>query len=83
MRVPDNIICHQILEELGKPILSASLPGDITEEYTDPEIIYEKFKKLVDIVIDGGTGGMIPSTVIDCTDDEWTIIRQGLGKWKE
>ncbi|MEI9935345.1 MAG: Sua5/YciO/YrdC/YwlC family protein [Ferruginibacter sp.] len=81
--MPDNIICHQILEELGKPILSASLPGDITEEYTDPEIIYEKFKKLVDIVIDGGTGGMIPSTVIDCTDDEWTIIRQGLGKWKE
>ena len=81
IRVPDNIICQHILNELGKPILSASLPGEMAEEYTDPEIIYERFEKLVDIVIDGGTGGMIPSTVIDCTGDEWTIIRQGLGRW--
>jgi tRNA threonylcarbamoyl adenosine modification protein (Sua5/YciO/YrdC/YwlC family) len=83
LRIPDNIICHSILAELGNPILSASLPGELTEEYTDPEIIYEKFEKLVDIVIDGGPGGMIPSTVIDCTGDEYTIVRQGLGKWEE
>jgi tRNA threonylcarbamoyl adenosine modification protein (Sua5/YciO/YrdC/YwlC family) len=83
LRIPDNIICHTILDELGNPILSASLPGELTEEYTDPEIIYEKFENLVDIVIDGGPGGMIPSTVIDCTGNEWAIIRQGLGKWEE
>ena len=82
IRVPDNVICGSILETLGNPILSASLPGDIAEEYTDPEIIYDKFGKLVDFVIDGGVGGIIPSTVIDCTTEDWTVIRQGLGEWR-
>jgi len=82
LRVPDNVICRSILEALGNPILSASLPGEMIEEYTDPEIIYEKFGKLVDFVIDGGMGGIIPSTVIDCTTEEWTVIRQGLGEWR-
>jgi tRNA threonylcarbamoyl adenosine modification protein (Sua5/YciO/YrdC/YwlC family) len=81
LRVPDNIICKQILEELGNPILSASLPGEMVEEYTDPEIIFEKFGDKVDFVIDGGAGGMNPSTVIDCTTDEWHVIRQGSGEW--
>ena len=81
LRVPDNIICKQILEALDNPILSASLPGDMVEEYTDPEIIFEKFGDKVDFVIDGGPGGMTPSTIIDCTTDEWQIIRQGLGEW--
>lgn len=81
LRVPDNIICQQILEELDNPLLSASLPGEMVEEYTDPEIIYEKFGDNVDFVIDGGIGGMNPSTVIDCTTDEWQVIRQGLGEW--
>ena len=83
LRVPDNLIAQTIVEELGHPILSASLPGDMIEEYTDPEIIYEKFKNLVDIVVDGGIGGMIPSTIIDCTQDEYTVIREGLGVWEE
>lgn len=82
LRVPDNVICSSILTVLGNPILSASLPGDMIEEYTDPEIIHEKFGKLVDFVIDGGIGGIIPSTVIDCTTEEWTVIRQGLGEWR-
>ena len=82
IRVPDNVICNSILETLGNPILSASLPGDIAEEYTDPEIIYDKFGKLVDFVIDGGVGGIVPSTVIDCTTDDWTVIRPGLGEWR-
>ena len=82
IRVPDNVICNSILETLGNPILSASLPGDMVEEYTDPEIIYDKFGKLVDFVIDGGVGGIIPSTVVDCTTDEWTVTRQGLGEWR-
>lgn len=82
LRVPDNIICQQILDTLDNPILSASLPGDMVEEYTDPEIIFEKFGATVDLVIDGGTGGMNPSTVIDCTTDEWKIIRQGVAEWE-
>lgn len=81
LRVPDNNICCGILATLGNPILSTSLPGEMVEEYTDPEIISEKFGKLVDYVIDGGPGGVIPSTVVDCTTDEWKVIRQGLGEW--
>lgn len=81
LRVPDNIICMSILEAMDGPILSTSLPGAMVEEYTDPEIIFETFGKQVDFVIDGGPGGIIPSTVVDCTTDEWAIIREGLGKW--
>lgn len=81
LRVPDNIICQQILSSLGNPILSTSLPGEMVEDYTDPEIIYKKLKNVVDFVIDGGIGGMIPSTMVDCTTDDWTILRQGLGDW--
>jgi tRNA A37 threonylcarbamoyladenosine synthetase subunit TsaC/SUA5/YrdC len=53
----------------------------MVEDYTDPEIIYKKFENLVDFVIDGGIGGMTPSTMVDCTTDDWTILRQGLGDW--
>ena len=81
LRVPDNIICQHILDMLGNPILSTSLPGEMAEEYTDPEIINDKFGDLVDFVIDGGTGGMVPSTIVDCVTDEWVIIRQGAGEW--
>lgn len=82
LRVPDNKICCDILEALGNPILSASLPGDMVEDYTDPEVMNENFGHLVDFVIDGGIGGMVPSTIVDCTTEEWTIIRQGLGEWE-
>ena len=81
LRVPDNVICQHILDALGNPILSTSLPGDMVKDYTDPEIIYEKFGDLVDFVIDGGSGGMIPSTIVDCVTDEWAITRQGIGEW--
>ena len=81
LRIPDNVICQQILTALGNPILSTSLPGEMVEDYTDPEIIHEKFEHLVDFVIDGGIGGMTPSTIVDCTTAEWTILRQGLGDW--
>jgi len=82
LRVPDNKICQQILTMLGNPILSTSLPGEMVEDYTDPEIIYDRFENLVDFVIDGGIGGMTTSTIVDCTTDEWTILRQGLGDWE-
>ncbi len=81
LRIPENVICHHILNALGNPILSTSLPGEMVEDNTDPEIIYEKFENLVDFVIDGGIGGMVPSTIVDCTGDDWSIIRQGLGEW--
>lgn len=79
IRVPDNAIARSIVNELGNPILSASLPGEDVEEYTDPEIIHDRFEKMVDVVIDGGIGGMIPSTVIDLSGGQPEIIRQGAG----
>ncbi|MGB3007378.1 MAG: L-threonylcarbamoyladenylate synthase [Chitinophagaceae bacterium] len=82
LRIPDNKIAMAIIEELGRPILSASLPGDIVEDYTDPEIMQENFRNDVDYVIDGGIGGMIPSTIVDCTGDEPVVIREGLGEWR-
>lgn len=81
IRVPDNNIARAIVKELGHPILSTTLPGDMVEEYTDPELMYANFEKQVEIVVDGGIGGMVPSTVIDCTGEEPVIIRQGAGEW--
>ena len=80
LRIPDNNIARAIVRELKHPILSTSLPGEMVEEYTDPEMIYRNFENKVDIVIDGGIGGLIPSTVIDCTGAEPVVIRQGLGE---
>jgi tRNA threonylcarbamoyl adenosine modification protein (Sua5/YciO/YrdC/YwlC family) len=82
LRIPDNVIARCIVKELGHPILSVSLPGDMVEEYTDPELIYRNFEKLVDVVVDGGIGGMVPSTIIDCTGEEPVVTRQGLGAWE-
>jgi tRNA threonylcarbamoyl adenosine modification protein (Sua5/YciO/YrdC/YwlC family) len=83
LRVPDNNIASTLVKELGHPVLSTSLPGQNVEEYTDPEIIYENFKNLVDIVIDGGIGGMVPSTIVDCTTNPPLLVRQGLGSWPD
>ncbi|MCX6318219.1 MAG: L-threonylcarbamoyladenylate synthase [Bacteroidetes bacterium] len=81
LRVPDNRIAQAIIKELGRPILSASLPGEMVEDYTDPEVMHQNFMNEVDYVIDGGIGGMVPSTVIDCTGEEPLVIREGLGEW--
>jgi len=82
LRIPDNNIARSLVKELGHPILSASLPGEMVEEYTDPERIYDKFRNRVDIVINGGIGGIVPSTVIDCTGEEPVVLRKGLGEWE-
>ncbi len=82
LRIPNNKIACAIAQQLGHPILSATLPGEMVEEYTDPELIYENFKKTVDIVIDGGIGSMVPSTVIDCTKEDYEVIRMGAGEWE-
>jgi len=83
LRVPDNTICQTLLAELGNPILSTSLPGEMVEEYTDPEEMNANFKDLVDIIVDGGIGRMVPSTVVDCTEEPYKILRQGAGQLEE
>ena len=83
LRIPDNRIVQALVKELGHPILSTTLPGEFIEDYTDPEIMYENYQNLVDIVIDGGIGGSVPSTIIDCTDDDYEVIRMGAGEWDE
>ena len=85
VRVPDNNIPRAIVEALGRPILTTSLKNDdeVLEYMTDPELIYEKYYKLVDMVIDGGFGDNEPSTVVDCTKTDWEIIRQGKGELLE
>ncbi len=82
IRVPDNNIIRDIVYELGNPILSTSIRDDdeILEYTTDPELIYEKYQDFADIVIDGGYGELIPSTVIDCTGDTLEILREGKGE---
>jgi len=81
IRIPDNTICRELVKELGNPIVTTSIKDDdkIIEYTTDPEIIYEKYGNLVDVVIDGGPGLNIPSTIISCLDNEFEIIRQGAG----
>ena len=84
IRVPDNNIILEIVRQLGHPILTTSLKEDdnILEYPTDPELIYEEYRDLVDAVIDGGYGGIVPSTIVDCSDGEPELIRKGLGELK-
>ncbi|MCF8303187.1 MAG: threonylcarbamoyl-AMP synthase [Bacteroidales bacterium] len=81
IRIPQNPIASEIIKELGNPIVSTSVKDDdeILEYSTDPEAMHERFKNEVDIVIDGGHGDNIASTVVDCTKDEIEIIREGKG----
>src|SRR5690554_4638054 len=81
IRVPDNAITQSIVHELGNPIISTSIKDEdeVIEYTTDPELILEKCGNLVDLVIDGGYGGNIASTVIDLTGDEPEVIREGKG----
>ncbi|MGY5850292.1 L-threonylcarbamoyladenylate synthase [Salegentibacter sp. F14] len=81
IRVPDNNICRALVAALGNPIVSTSIRDDdeVLEYTTDPELIKEKWDNLVDIVIDGGYGDNIPSTVIDLTSGEPEVIREGKG----
>ena len=81
IRIPDHNIPRMLVEKLQNPLITTSIKDDdaIKAYTTDPEEIYEDFKHQVDVVIDGGIGGNVPSTVVDCTTDPMTIIRQGLG----
>lgn len=81
IRIPDNNIIREIIRQLGNPIVSTSIydEDELLEYTTDPELIYEKWKDLVDLIIDGGFGGNIPSTIVDLTKDEIEIVRTGKG----
>ncbi|GHV20821.1 threonylcarbamoyl-AMP synthase [Clostridia bacterium] len=82
IRVPDNNIIRTLVRELGNPVLSTSVrdKDDILEYSTDPELIEEEYGNTVEAVIDGGYGGLEPSTIVDCTGDEIEIVRQGKGE---
>ena len=81
IRVPDNPISRQLVGDFGNPIIATSIydNDEILEYTTDPELIYDNLSQSVDLVINGGYGGNIPSTVIDCTGDEIEVVRQGKG----
>jgi len=82
IRIPDNDIIRTIINQLGNPIMSTSIydEDDVIEYTTDPELIYEKWKGKVDLVIDGGYGGNIASTIVDLSDNEITVVREGKGE---
>ena len=82
IRVPDNAICRAIVEMLGNPLISTSLHDtgdDILEYFSDPEIIHNNYQDKVDMVIDGGFGNIYPSTIIDCSEGDFNVTREGLG----
>jgi len=81
IRIPENNIIHEIVSELGHPIMTTSIHNndDVTEYFTNPELIYEKYKDIVDIVINGGAGGVESSTVLDCYSGKIEVVRKGKG----
>ncbi len=81
IRVPGNNIPREIVKALGNPIITTSIVGDDDVPYraTDPEVIYDEFKNVVDVVINGGFGDINPSTIIDCTGGAPEIVREGKG----
>lgn len=81
IRVPDNFIVRAIVEELGNPLLTTSVKDDddVLEYMTDPELIHEKYEKLVDMIVAGEYGQNVASTVVDCSKGEIEVIRQGIG----
>jgi tRNA threonylcarbamoyl adenosine modification protein (Sua5/YciO/YrdC/YwlC family) len=85
IRVPDHPVPRLLVKELGSPILTTSIrdEDDVVEYSTDPELIYEKYKDLVDIVIDGGYGKNVASTILDCTGNQIEVVREGLGSVEE
>lgn len=84
VRIPNNNIALKIVEKLGNPIISTSIydEDEILEYTTDPELIFQKWKNLVDVVIDGGYGGNVASTIVDLTQSPPVVLRQGLEEFE-
>ena len=85
IRVPDHPLVTRVVEELGHPLVSSSVHSqdEIVEHLADPELIYDQYKKQVDLVIDGGPGGLDGSTIIDCTSGDLELVRVGAGEFEE
>jgi tRNA threonylcarbamoyl adenosine modification protein (Sua5/YciO/YrdC/YwlC family) len=85
IRIPNHNVPRMLVQELGQPILTTSIhdEDDVVEYSTDPELIFEKYQHLVDVVIDGGYGQNVASTVLDCTGEEVELIREGLGQFED
>lgn len=80
VRIPDNAIARSIVQHLGRPIISTTIKYDDEDYATNPELIAEAYENSVDVVVDGGIGDVIPSTILDCTGDVPEVIREGKGK---
>ncbi|CAD5247167.1 MAG: L-threonylcarbamoyladenylate synthase [Imperialibacter sp.] len=85
IRVPNHNIPREIVNVLGNPIITTSIhdEDEVVEYSTDPGLIFEKYEDLVDAVIDGGYGNNVPSTIVNCVDDEFEVIREGLGDFNQ
>lgn len=85
IRIPNHNVPRLLVQELGQPILTTSIhdEDDVVEYSTDPELIFEKYQHMVDVVIDGGYGQNVASTVLDCTGEEVELIREGLGQLED
>lgn len=85
IRIPANNIPIEIVKALGNPILTTSIHDydELLDYTTDPELIHENFGHLVDAVIDGGFGNNVPSTILDCSEGEIVVVRQGMGVYEE
>jgi tRNA threonylcarbamoyl adenosine modification protein (Sua5/YciO/YrdC/YwlC family) len=82
IRIPNHDVTIEIIKQLGNPMMATSLHDDdhpVSDYLTDPSEIFEKFESIVDLIIDSGNGGNIPSTIVDCTKGEAVIVREGLG----
>lgn len=82
IRVPDNNICKELINQLGSPLVSTSVHNEedeITDYFTDPDMIYNQYQDIADAIIDGGFGNLYATTIIDCTEENPVIIREGLG----
>lgn len=81
IRIPESNIAREIVKELGSPIVTTTIhdTDEIIAYTTDPEIIFDRYKNIVDIVVDGGFGNNMPSTIVDCSDGDFEVVRQGLG----
>lgn len=82
IRIPDNEICLGIVKQLGVPLVTTSIhhEDEIVEYITDPEQIFQNFQHQIELIVDGGIGNNQPSTVVDCTQDDLEIVRQGIGE---
>ncbi len=83
VRIPDHAVARAVAEALGAPLLVASVHDDCETEYTtDPELIAERYGDRIDLVIDGGPGNSVPTTVVDLTQDEPLVLREGAASWR-